>query len=201
MPSSVTRDDHVGRRRRRPRRRARRSVSRAALGIARRPLVARFQTICRICASSAWNHTGSGGTSHGDAVRLEHARGCSAAACAVSVSDLPTSSLRDATAAAAARRRGSCGSSRSAARTRAARCPSAATARRSAAAPAAGSGSSPTSTPAGCGSRARSRPPSRRPRPAAAGCALRAQLPRLRHVLEREDEPGLAARRASAAPC
>ena len=31
--------------------------------MARRPLVARFQTICRICASSARHQTGSGGTS------------------------------------------------------------------------------------------------------------------------------------------
>ena len=46
--------------------------SRPPSGMARRPLVARFQTICLICPSSASYHSSVGGTSTLDLVPVEH---------------------------------------------------------------------------------------------------------------------------------
>ena len=72
--------------------RCRQQRSRPPCGIARRPLVARFQTICRIWFSSASNQTGSAGTSTSIDVVARRPRRCCAAAVAVSCTTRRTSS-------------------------------------------------------------------------------------------------------------
>ena len=168
-------DDFSGRRaRRRGVRASTESRSRPPPGIARRPLVARFQTIWRICAfvgavdDRLGRHVDLDAMAVGDfGAVLEQARRvgdrCAARPC------------RRRRRAAASRTPGSCGWCRSADPTRAARCPSAAIDPGSAAARRAESGSSRPSRRAGCGSRARCRRPSRRRPPGAAARAPRAR--------------------------
>ena len=165
-------------------------------GIARRPLVARFQTICLICPSSASYHElGSAGTS-------------TTIACPSSTSALLRSSSAVSLSARRTSKRAICealrprvGEKRSDRRVQPLRLAQHDVhqllllgAERQLLR--AGSGSSRTSTPAGCGSRARCRPPSRRPRRAAAASrASRSSFLIVGHVLEREQKPGAAARR------
>ena len=159
-PGRMRRADPASARRRQPQRARRRGIARSAVGREVPDDLPDLRFVRRRTPAIAGAHVDH------DAVAVG-TRGCSAAAapCRSRLARRPPGRRP---AAAAGRRRGSCGSSRSAAPTRAARCPSAATARRSAAAPGAGSGSSRTSTPAGSGSRGRCRPPSRRPPRAAA---------------------------------
>ena len=83
--------------------------SRPPSGIARRPLVARFQTICRICPSSASYQQLGGRDVDLDDVPVVGPRRCCAAASPCRSARGAASSQRHARTAAAARRRGTSG--------------------------------------------------------------------------------------------